>query len=100
MPREVMYYEEPGPGRKECVCGVYVRERDTECPGCGHIFPRPEGMPPPASAYGDPSANPRGVLFVLTPAGACPARLKGTTIEQVAEWIDDLKRHFTNNNQT
>ena len=109
----VKMFDEPGPGRRQCpACQRYTGIRSALC-GCGHKFvaedrkkvveKAPEAVvPTPAVVEPTPVADPHPwermsdptYLKVYVPAGECPVKLQGTSLEDVAVWSDAVRARF------
>ncbi len=93
-------YEQGGPGRKKCECGVFVAARTTTCPKCGHVFvsrvaayekQAQARSQAPRTAVSDDEvpeqeAEPRRGNVLLVPSGRCPVELEATDRGAVQEW--------------
>lgn len=95
-----------GRGRKQCpACHNYVGVRTRTC-DCGHEFGKANGGEAPANppkqepkteTVAPPKDEPRPSHIrrqgVWTPAGAAPAKLTGTSEEEVYEWAEKVLAH-------
>jgi hypothetical protein len=112
--KDPVVYDGPGRGRKECSCGKYCGARNETCPACGKIFQKPveprEATPFPVAPKPEKVHEPRedvspraqdrspvgrscgnGRRNISTPAGSCPVRLNGDSIECVREWAEKIQ---------
>lgn len=96
-----------GRGRKQCpACHNYVGVRTRQC-DCGHEFSKTNGGDAPVHAPkqepkteakdAPPKDEPRPSHIrrqgVWTPAGAAPAKLSGTSEDEVYEWAEKVLAH-------
>lgn len=102
---------EGGRGLKYCeACENYVGARCHQCPNCGHEFIKGETIKPPVqltpqeeeareflSVMGGGSKLAGNV--VLVPSEPCPAKLYGTTEEDVMEFCEFLVAEGKTNNK-
>lgn len=90
-------YTEGGRGRKQCPkCEVYLGVRVAECE-CGHEFgkataEKKEQVTDPGTILARREANMFGWAgrITLTPAGACPVKLKDTNEDTVHAWCEHV----------
>lgn len=108
-------YTEPGRGRKQCPkCKGYEHVRSAKCE-CGYEWikvetevvhiDKPKGVvakgpvhiekKPYIEKEAKEPFKPKFVETILTPAGACPIELTGTSKEVVQEWKEAVKSHYT-----
>lgn len=106
---EPQVYNEPGRGRKLCICNKYIGAKNKQCPSCGStkfvkreqpvVQPR-EKKPVEAKKLDEPVSKNYVGSLVLTPAGSCPIKLSSQDKEGVLLWCEETFRNGLKQNKT